>query len=79
MWEPAEADLRGQPLCRPGLGFEGRPQLVARFAGAGGGRSLLFNGHIDAVSAEPKGALDERSVREPRSATASSTAAAPAT
>ena len=28
---------------------------VARFAGAGGGRSLLLNGHIDVVSGEPKG------------------------
>ena len=35
------------------MGFEGRPQLVARFPGGGGGRSLLLNGHIDAVSAEP--------------------------
>jgi acetylornithine deacetylase len=36
------------------LDFDGRPQLVARFAGAGGGRSLLLNGHIDVVSGEPK-------------------------
>lgn len=36
------------------LSFDGRPQLVARFASSsGGGRSLIFNGHIDAVSAEP--------------------------
>ncbi len=36
------------------LSFEGRPQLIARFPAAGsGGRSLIFNGHIDAVSAEP--------------------------
>ena len=37
-----------------GLGFAGRPQLVARLGGAGGGRSLLLNGHIDVVSAEPR-------------------------
>ena len=36
------------------LDFDGRPQLLARFAGAGGGRSLLLNGHIDVVSGEPK-------------------------
>jgi len=47
------SELEGKPLSEPGLGFEGRPQLVARFAGAGGGKSLLLNGHIDAVSAEP--------------------------
>jgi acetylornithine deacetylase len=35
------------------LPFDGRPQLIARFAASGGGRSLIFNGHIDAVSAEP--------------------------
>ena len=38
----------------PGLEFEGRPQLIARLRGTGGGRSLLFNGHIDVVSAEPR-------------------------
>ena len=37
-----------------GLGFAGRPQLVARFGGSGGGRSLLLCGHIDVVSAEPR-------------------------
>ena len=28
--------------------------MAARFAGAGGGRSLLFNGHIDVVPSEPR-------------------------
>ena len=37
-----------------GFSFAGRPQLVARFAGAGGGRTLLLNGHIDVVSVEPR-------------------------
>jgi acetylornithine deacetylase len=37
-----------------GFTFEGRPQLAARFPGAGGGRTLLFNGHIDVVSIEPR-------------------------
>ncbi|MDQ3867005.1 MAG: ArgE/DapE family deacylase [Actinomycetota bacterium] len=53
VWEPALGDVGGLPLVPPGLQFEGRPQLIGRFAGAGNGRSLLFNGHIDAVSAEP--------------------------
>jgi len=36
------------------LPFDGRPQLIARFTSqSGSGRSLIFNGHIDAVSAEP--------------------------
>ncbi len=47
------SELEGKPLYVPGMGFEGRPQLVARFRGAGGGKSLLLNGHIDVVSAEP--------------------------
>jgi acetylornithine deacetylase len=54
LWEPSPADLAGRPLVPEGLDFDGRPQLVARFPGRGGGRSLLLNGHIDAVSSEPK-------------------------
>ncbi len=54
VYEPSPAEVEGKPLVPPGIGFEGRPQLVARFPGAGGGRSLLFNGHIDAVSYEPR-------------------------
>jgi len=54
VWEPDAAALAGMPLVPPGLSFEGRPQLIARFAGRGGGRSLVFNGHIDVVSAEPR-------------------------
>jgi acetylornithine deacetylase len=54
VWEPDPADLAGKPLVPPGLDFVGRPQLIARVAGAGGGRSLVFNGHVDVVSAEPR-------------------------
>lgn len=55
VWEPAPGSL---PADRLGLGsdfrFTGRPQLLARLAGAGDGRSLLFNGHIDTVTVEPR-------------------------
>jgi len=54
IWEPAPEDVAGSRLVPPGLAFEGRPQLVARFPGTGTGRSLLLNGHIDAVSVEPR-------------------------
>ena len=54
LWEPDAARLAGMPLVPPGLDFAGRPQLVARFPGTGGGRTLLFNGHIDVVSVEPR-------------------------
>jgi len=54
LWEPDAARLAGMPLVPPGLDFAGRPQLVARFRGTGGGRTLLLNGHIDVVSGEPR-------------------------
>ena len=52
--EPDADAMQGKPLVPPGLDFAGRPQLIARQRGAGGGRSLVFNGHIDVVSAEPR-------------------------
>jgi acetylornithine deacetylase len=54
VWEANAGELAGRPLVPPELDFAGRPQLHARFAGADGGRSLLLNGHIDAVSYEPR-------------------------
>jgi len=54
VWEPDASALAGMPLVPPGLSFEGRPQLIARMRGRGGGRSLVFNGHIDVVSPEPR-------------------------
>ncbi len=47
--------LRPHPMVPDGLSFEGRPQLVARLRGRGGGRTLLLNGHVDVVSVEPRG------------------------
>jgi acetylornithine deacetylase len=61
LWEPDADALAGKPLVPPGLDFAGRPQLVARRRGAGGGRSLVLNGHIDVVSVEPR----ERWTSEP--------------
>lgn len=54
VWEPDAGALAGRPLVPPGLDFNGRPQLIARVPGRGGGRSLVFNGHIDVVSGEPR-------------------------
>jgi acetylornithine deacetylase len=56
LWEPDAGQLSGRPLVPPGLGFAGRPQLIARLAGRGAGRSLVLNGHIDVVSVEPRDA-----------------------
>ena len=53
-FEPDASDVAGHSLTPDGgVGFAGRPQLIARFAGLGGGRSLIFNGHIDAVATGP--------------------------
>src|SRR5690349_22929460 len=43
VWEPDAEALQGKPLVPPGLDFVGRPQLIARRPGAGGGPSLVFN------------------------------------
>jgi acetylornithine deacetylase len=56
VWEPDADAVQGKPLVPPGLDFVGRPQLVSRRAGRGGGPSLVYNGHIDVVSAEPRAA-----------------------
>ncbi len=53
LWEPAPTGA-GSRFVPAGLDFAGRPQLAAVLAGAGSGRSLLLNGHIDAVDVEPR-------------------------
>jgi acetylornithine deacetylase len=52
--EPDAAALRPHPMVPEELTFEGRPQLVGRFRGRGGGRTLLLNGHVDVVDVEPR-------------------------
>ena len=54
VWEPDAAALPAHRYARPpGHHFGGRPQLLARAPGRGGGRALLFNGHVDVVRADP--------------------------
>jgi acetylornithine deacetylase len=53
LWEP-EPIVPGHPYVAAELDFAGRPQLVARLRGAGGGPSVLLNGHVDAVAAGPR-------------------------
>ena len=52
LWEP-EPTGQGNRFVPDDLDFGGRPQLAARLAGTGTGRSLLLNGHIDAVTPGP--------------------------
>ncbi len=49
IWEPEPFVAGDSPVIPYDLDFAGRPQLAARVEGSGGGRSLLLNGHIDAV------------------------------
>jgi acetylornithine deacetylase len=55
VWEPDPGLVEGHRMIPDGFTFAGRPQLEARFAGTGGGKSLLLNGHVDVVDA---GSLD---------------------
>jgi acetylornithine deacetylase len=54
--EPESALVAGHSMVPEGFSFAGRPQLVARFPGTGGGRTLLLNGHVDVVDVEPRAA-----------------------
>jgi acetylornithine deacetylase len=46
-------ELSKEPLYMPPpLSYEGRPNVVAIQRGSGGGRSLLFNGHVDVIGAD---------------------------
>jgi acetylornithine deacetylase len=56
--EPDIWDIPNELLERRGAGnsgvpFAGRPNVAATYPGAGGGRSLILNGHVDVVSPEP--------------------------
>jgi acetylornithine deacetylase len=65
VWEPAPEDVADHPLSGGRtFRFDGRPQLAARLRGSGGGRSLMFNGHIDVVPA----ALEDGWAHDPFSA-----------
>ncbi len=50
MWETDWEQLKKHPGYRPvARGYEGRPNIVAKLKGTGGGRSLLLNGHTDVI------------------------------
>ena len=65
LWEP-EPTGDGDRFVPAGLDFEGRPQLAAALRGSGGGRSILLNGHIDAVDVRAARAVAQRPVRPHR-------------
>jgi acetylornithine deacetylase len=50
VWEPSHEELRKHPAYVPcEENYENRPNVVGIFKGSGGGRSLLFNGHVDVI------------------------------
>ncbi len=54
VFEPtAVAGLEAHPAFWPGRDYTGRPNVVGVLKGRGGGRSVLFNGHVDVVPKEP--------------------------
>ena len=53
---PDKEELKKHPAyVDTAQSYDGRPNIVATAKGSGGGRSLLFNGHIDVI---PEGAAE---------------------
>jgi acetylornithine deacetylase len=58
-WEPEVSQLLPfAEFLTLGEGFAGRPNVIGRWRGAGGGRSLILNGHIDTVDVGDRTAWD---------------------
>ncbi|MGI8856572.1 MAG: ArgE/DapE family deacylase [Thermomicrobiales bacterium] len=53
VWELDDALKQLPNAGESGVPFAGRPNVAGIARGAGGGRSLILNGHIDVVSPEP--------------------------
>lgn len=49
VFEPEDNRLKRYGLGNEGHNYTGRPNVVARFPGTGGGRSLILNGHVDTM------------------------------
>ncbi|MDI9639518.1 ArgE/DapE family deacylase [Geitlerinema splendidum] len=54
-WCPSDDELRAHPAYVPtGKSYSDRPNTVGVLNGAGGGRSLILNGHVDVVPTGPE-------------------------
>ncbi|MFQ5822049.1 MAG: hypothetical protein ACE5I5_18845, partial [Candidatus Heimdallarchaeota archaeon] len=58
VWEPNVAELKKHPAffkttSYTKFGYKGRPNVIGKLRGSGGGQSLILAGHIDVVSPEP--------------------------
>ncbi|MGI9382266.1 MAG: ArgE/DapE family deacylase [Methyloligellaceae bacterium] len=55
MWDMDADEIQKHPAAAVVTeSYEGRPNIVATCKGAGGGRSLLLNGHTDVIPAGPR-------------------------
>ncbi|RLI31772.1 acetylornithine deacetylase, partial [Candidatus Bathyarchaeota archaeon] len=55
VWELDIDELKKHPAYEPAkIGYEDRPNVVGVYKGRRGGRSLLFNGHVDVCSPGPR-------------------------
>lgn len=50
IWDPIDPGLQAHSAFVPtDIGYHGRPNVVGTWKGSGGGRNLIFNGHVDVV------------------------------
>ena len=49
LFEPDNEKMKAFPDYSPGHSYRNRPNLVATLKGAGNGRSLILNGHVDTM------------------------------
>lgn len=50
IWDPVDPALQSHPAYVPSeIPYTGRPNVVGTWKGAGGGKKLIFNGHVDVV------------------------------
>jgi acetylornithine deacetylase len=55
VWEPDLEELKKHPgYVAVNRDYKDRPNVVGLQKGKGGGRSLLFNGHVDVIPADPQ-------------------------
>jgi acetylornithine deacetylase len=56
-WEPDIGEISKHPAyLPPEKDYRDRPNVVGVYKGGGGGRSLLFNGHVDVIPSGPEDA-----------------------
>ena len=62
LFEPDNEKMKVFPDYSPGHSYRNRPNLVATLKGAGSGRSLILNGHVDTMPDGRPVEMDARSL-----------------